>query len=103
LVNARSNLPSGENAEVTDAAIEDVVKETPQITVRRTSNDAFRILRVATNATLTIDNLTLRNGFASGEVLERSGGAINNNGYLTLYNSNEASPQTDEACLDFEQ
>ena len=51
-----------------------------RITIRRRSTDpAFRILRVDTSATVTLTNLTIRNGRT-----DRDGGGILNRGRLTL-------------------
>ena len=51
-----------------------------RITIRRRSTDpAFRILRVDTSATVTLTNLTIRNGRT-----DRQGGGILNRGRLTL-------------------
>ncbi len=51
-------------------------------TITRSSSTAFRLLFVASGASLTLENLTLSGGLATGSLAE--GGAIFNQGNLTL-------------------
>jgi hypothetical protein len=51
---------------------------------RDTSAKAFRLFDVANGATLTLNNLTLQNGLAFGSGSSAAGGAISNQGSLTL-------------------
>jgi hypothetical protein len=51
---------------------------------RDTTVAAFRLFDVASGGTLTLDNLTLQNGLASGSGSSAEGGAIYNQGSLAL-------------------
>jgi len=53
-----------------------------------TSTKAFRLFDVAQGASLTLDNVTLRNGYASGSGTAGIGGAIYNQGTLIINDSN---------------
>jgi CSLREA domain-containing protein len=74
-------------------------------TIRRDSAAAFRILRIASGGSLTLDEVTIRDGLAENTSSSGRGGGIYNQGTLTLTNNsavrgnsivingNSASPQ----------
>ncbi|HEY9691428.1 MAG TPA: FG-GAP-like repeat-containing protein [Oculatellaceae cyanobacterium] len=59
-----------------------------KLTVRRSDNaSAFRIFSINSNAEVSIDGMTISNGFASGNFPTGAGGGVNNNGKLSISNS----------------
>lgn len=56
-------------------------------TISRWSSGNFRFFYVAPDGTLTLDNITLSNGYAPGNEIAGAGGAILNEGVLRIKNS----------------